>query len=110
MRSKSCNGGPNPRFQEPGGQGWDDRFSTYVEAGTFLFGTADEYARGKARAFPNEGEPVILAVDVPDEIVQRAVNDWFPVSQGLVQFDIGAGLEELAAAWPALAKEIRGVT
>src|SRR3954452_16799294 len=85
--------GANPRFQEPGGQAWDDGFSMNLEAGPFVFGTPEEYAQGKAREFPNEGGPVILAVDVPDDIVQRAVNAWFPLSQGLVQFDPGAGLE-----------------
>ena len=39
-----------------------------------------------------------------------AVNDWFPLTQGLVQFDCGAGLEELIAAWPGLPKGIRSVT
>ena len=99
--------GPNPHFQEPGGQAWDDGFSMNLEAGPFLFGRPEDYARGKARAFPDEGGPVLLAVDVPDDIVQGAVNDWFPLSQGLVQFDSGAGLEELVDAWPTLAKEIR---
>ena len=70
----------------------------------------EDYARGKAQQFPDEGGPVILAVDVPDDIVQRAANDWFPLSQGLVQFDPGAGLEELIAAWPDLSKEIRACT
>ncbi len=28
--------GPNPRFQEPGGQACDDGFSTNLEAGPFL--------------------------------------------------------------------------
>ena len=69
-----------------------------------------EYARGKAKKFPDEGEPVILVVDVPDEVVQRAVTEWYPLSQGLVQFDSGAGLEELVAAWPALVKEIRSLS
>ena len=101
--------GPSPRFQEPGGQAWEDGFSMQVEAGPYLFGRPEDYARGKARAFPDEGGSVILVVDVPDDIVQ-AVNDWFPVSQGLVQFDPGAGLEELIAAWPILFKEIRSVT
>jgi len=102
--------GPDPRFQEPGGQAWDDGFATNLEAGPFLFGSVEEYARGKAREFPNEGGPVILVMDVPDDIVELAVSDWFPLSQGLVEFDLGAGLEELRAAWPALRKEIRGVT
>ena len=101
--------GPNPHFHEPGGQAEAESFSLNVEAGPFLFGRPEEYARGKAREFPDEGGPVILAVDVPDDIVQRAVNDWFPLSQGLVQFDPGAGLEELIAAWPILSKEIRSV-
>jgi hypothetical protein len=26
-------------------------------------------------------------VDVPEDIVQRGVNEWYPLSQGLVQFD-----------------------
>lgn len=81
-----------------------------VEAGPFLFGRPEDYARGKAKQFPDEGGPVILVVDIPDDIVQRAANDWFSLSQGLVQFDPDAGLEELIAAWPILSKEIRSVT
>jgi hypothetical protein len=78
-----------------------------VEAGPFLFGRPEDYARGKARQCPGEGGPVILAVDVPDDIIRKAANDWFPLGQGLVQFDPGAGLEELIAAWPVLSKELR---
>src|SRR4051794_40455335 len=99
-------GGPDPGFLEPGGQAWEDGFSMTLEAGPFLFGTTEEYARKKAAAFPGEGGPVILAVDVPDDIIARAVNEWFPLSQGLVQFDSGAGLEELIATWPTLEKRI----
>jgi hypothetical protein len=80
-----------------------------LEAGPFLFGTPEEYAWSKARQFPDEGGPAILVLDVPDEIVQQAVTEWFPLSQGLIQFDIGSGLETLVAAWPSLAKEIRSV-
>ncbi len=80
-----------------------------LEAGPFLFGTPANYARSKAREFPDEGGPVILAVDVPDAIIQKAVNAWFSLSQGLVPFDIGGGVEELLAAWGTLAKEIRTV-
>jgi hypothetical protein len=102
--------GPSAHFQEPGGQAWEDGFSMNVESGPFLFGRPEDYARGKAQEFSGEGGPVILAVDVPEQIVQRAANEWFPLSQGLVQFDPGAGLEELVAAWPGLSKEIRSVT
>ena len=34
---------------------------------------------------------------------------FFPLSQGAVQFDEGAGLEELQSAWPRLAKQIVAV-
>lgn len=101
--------GPDPRFREPGGEVGEDGFSMNVEGGPFLFGKPDEYARSKARQFPDEGGPAILVVDVPDEIVTRAANDWLPLSQGLVQFDLGAGLEELIVAWPALSREIRAI-
>jgi hypothetical protein len=101
--------GPNPHFREPGGQAWEDGFSMNVESGPFLFGNPADFARGKAAQFPDEGGPAILAVDVPDGIVLTAVNEWFPLGQGLVQFDPGAGLEELVAAWASLEKEIRSV-
>jgi hypothetical protein len=101
--------GPNPRFKEPGGQACEDGFCTNVESGPFYFGTPEDYALKKAGEFSDEGDPVILVLDVPDEIVQRAATEWFPLSQGLVQFDPGAGLEELLAAWSTLAKEIRSV-
>lgn len=80
-----------------------------VETGPFHFGAPEEYARRKAATFPDEGGPAILKVDVPDEIVEIAVNEWFPLSQGLVQFDVGYGMEELIAVWPTLAKQITSV-
>ncbi len=76
------------------------------EAGPFHFGAPEDYARGKAVEFPDEGGPAILKVDVPEAVVLKAANDWFPLSQGLVQFDFGHGIEELVASWPTLAKEI----
>jgi hypothetical protein len=77
-----------------------------VAAGPFLFGRPEEYARGKAAQFPDERGPAILEVGVPEEIVANALSEWFPLSQGLVQFDAGAGLEELLAVWPNLQKRI----
>ncbi len=103
--------GPDPRFREPGGQATEGGFSTCLESGPFHFGMPDEYARGKAREFPGEGGPAILVLEVPDEIVRSAANEWFPLSQGLVQFDPGSGLEALLAAWPVIANtaQIRSV-
>jgi len=100
--------GPNPGFVEPGGSAKVESFSTYLECGPFLFGTPEEYACSKAKKFEDEGGAAIIAVDVPDDIIALAVDELlFPLSQGLVQFDIGAGLEELRAAWSTLHTEIR---
>ena len=65
-----------------------------------------------AKEFPEVGGPVILVLDVSEEIVLKAVNDWFPPSQGLIQFDLGAGLDELIKVWPEIAASaaIRSVT
>jgi len=99
--------GPDPDFVEPGGVARAEGFSTYLESGPFLLGYPEAYARGKAALFPHEGGPAILAVDVPDDIVALAVSVYFPLSQGIIQFDEGAGLEELRAAWTTLWKEVR---
>lgn len=97
--------GPDPDFIEPGSGTRAEGFSTCLEGGPFPVGTPEEYARRKAAAFPDEGGPAILGVDVPDDIIALATDEvYFPLSQGLVQFDRGAGLEELRAAWPSLAK------
>lgn len=99
--------GPDPEFVEPGGAAWAAEFSTYLESGPFLLGMPEEYARRKAAGFPNEGGPVILAVDVPEAIVALAADEaYFPLSQGIVQFGEHAGLEELRAAWPGLSVRI----
>jgi hypothetical protein len=101
---------PDPDFVEPGGGPRAENFSTCLESGPFPLGTPEDYARQKAAQFPNEGGPAILAVDVPDDIIVLAVDPiYFPLSQGVVQFDEGAGLGELRAAWPALSKHIRAV-
>jgi hypothetical protein len=93
--------GPDPDRFGP------DGFSTYLESGPFLFGRPEEYACSQAAASPNEGGAAIVAVNVPDDIVALAVDEYFPLSQGLIQFDEGCGLEELCAVWPTLWKEIR---
>ena len=99
--------GPDSDFVEPAGGPMAGAFSTCLESGPFPLGTPEDYAKVKAAAFPNEGGAVILAVDVPDDLIALAVDEiYFPLSQGVVQFDAGAGLEELRAAWPTLTKRI----
>src|SRR5229473_5686130 len=84
--------GPDPDFIQPGGGPRAEAFSTSLEFGPFPLGTPEEYARCKAAGFPNEDGPAILAVDVPDDIIALAVDDvYFPLSQGVVQLDEGAG-------------------
>ena len=67
--------GPDPRFREPGGLATEDGFSMYLNYGPFLFGDPDEYARSKAREFPDEGGPVIIQLQIPNEIVQKAATE-----------------------------------
>lgn len=99
--------GPDPNFIEPGGGPRADNFSTYLEAGPFHFRTPEDYATLKALGFPSEGGPVILKMDVPDAVIALAVvNEYLPLSQGLIQFDRGSGLAELLSAWPQIPKEI----
>lgn len=99
--------GPDPDFIEPGGGTRAEGFSTCLEGGPFPLGTPEEYARRKAAAFPSEGGPAILRVDVTDDILASSVDEaYFPLSQGIVQFDEGAGLEELRAAWSSLTKTV----
>lgn len=102
--------GPNPKYREPGGHPTDDGFSMYRDGGPYLFQPPERYAIGKSRQFPSEGGPCLLFVEIPTVIVERAWTPWFHPEDGIVQFDAGAGLEELLAAWPSLVKEIRGVS
>jgi len=98
--------GPDPDFREPDGARAES-FSTYLESGPFVLAPPEKYARDKAALFPDEGGPVILKVDVPDDIIALAVDEaYFPLSQGIVQFDEGAGLEQLRAAWSTLQKQV----
>ena len=45
--------GPDTHFREPSGLAWEDGFSMNVEAGPFLFGRPEDYARSNAEAFPD---------------------------------------------------------
>ncbi len=93
--------GPDPRLTRQFG------YSTCLESGPFPLGTPKDYAVAQASAYKGEGGAAIIAFDVPDPIIALATDEYFPLSQGVVQFDEGAGLAELIDAWPTLWKEIR---
>jgi hypothetical protein len=104
-------GGPNPDFVERGGNTPAEDFSACLPFGPFeCTDTPEQYAWGKSRAAIGEGRdeggPAILIVDVPDDIIALAVDEWFPLTQGFVQFDRGPSLTALLAAWPKLEKRI----
>lgn len=82
-------------------------FSSCLEGGPFPLGPPQVYACAKAALFPKEGGPAIVWVDVPDDIIALATrSEYFPLRQGVIQFDEGEGLEELQAEWPKLPKGI----
>jgi hypothetical protein len=93
--------GPDAGFVEPGGLDRADGFSTCPAAGPYPVGSPSDYARGKARLFPNEGGPAVLEVEVPESIVRLGID-----AGGEVRFQPGYGLEELLDAWPALPKRV----
>ncbi len=94
--------GPDPYFIEPGGMFPEKEFSAAPVEGPFPVGSPEDYARAKANLFPDEGEPVILEVIVPSEIVDLALEPGGEIRFGLR----GDGLTELIAAWPSLPKRI----
>lgn len=93
--------GPDPDFREPGGFEKTLGFSTAPPQGPYHTGDPKEVAAAKASLFANEGGPVILEIEVPEEIVALAVDN---ISE--LRFEPGNGLEELRAAWPSLRKRI----
>jgi hypothetical protein len=97
---------PNSAYQEPGTLIVEESFSMYVEGGPYDYGSPEEYALAKSMLYPDENGPVLLRVEVPDDIVQLAESEWFPIHLGLVQFDPGAGMEELVSGWAKFPKWI----
>lgn len=103
--------GPNPDFIEMGGDSPAENFSACLPFGPFeCTERPEEYAWGKSRAAVHEGReeggPALLIVDVSDDIIALAVDAWFPLSQGFVQFDRGPPLDALRTAWTRLEKRI----
>jgi hypothetical protein len=103
--------GPAVDFIEPGGVSPAENFSACLTFGPFECTEKPEvYAWGKTKAAAlegrDEGGQAILIVDIPDDIIALAVDAWFPLNQGFVQFDRGPSMEALLAAWPRLEKRI----
>ncbi len=120
--------GPDLRFREPGGIVLAENFSFAVGAHVSGLGQSEHYAAGKASAFPSEGGPAVVWVDIPDEIIIAAAREYLgaygllhavpPDATALqlaeaagwvIQFDSGPAFDALLEAWGGLTKEIRGL-
>jgi hypothetical protein len=101
--------GPDPNFKEPHDDQRAEAFWTCLPSGPFPYGRPDDYARRKSALFPDEGGPVILIVDVPDDLIVLTDQALHPLRWGTVAFEEGHGLEELVAAWPTIPKQIQAV-
>ncbi len=100
--------GPDPRFKEtPGSYVAAEQFCAYLATGPYVLYSPQEYACQKAALFPNEGGAAIIEIEVPIEIIEMALDPiWLPLEHGLLQFDPGAGLDELRAGWDSFFKKI----
>lgn len=96
--------GPDPYCIYP--EGSDGGFSTCLATADPGVGAPEAYAWAQYTRNQSEGGPAIVVVDVPDEIIALTLDSYFPLSQGLFQFEPGKGLEELRARWPKLKKRI----
>ncbi len=104
--------GPDANFREPNGTAADG-FSTSPAGGPFDVGSPEDYARGKAANFPNEGGPAIVAFDLPEDLAESIVGGVGEPIPGKafnagaeIRFEPSGGLEQLLVAWPALTKTI----
>src|SRR5262249_1917428 len=93
--------GPDPNFLEPGSFEKAGGFSTAPPHGPYMYGDPRDIALGKAALFPDEGGPVILEVEVPEDIVALAINE---VTE--IRFQPGFGLEEMCEAWSELPRRV----
>ena len=98
--------GRDLRYREPCGVDEASEFSMNRESGPFPLMHPREYAIGKAEKFPNEGGPALLAVDVPEELIELTIDEWFPAENGVVVFDDRHGIRQLLEKWDELSKEI----
>ena len=96
--------GPNPNFVEPGAPRGQTAGGFYAaEPGANTVGSVDTYAALKSAAFPSEGGPAVVVVDVPEFVAQQA----FYGGPGDYGFLPGEGLEALLSVWDELPRSIR---
>jgi hypothetical protein len=93
--------GPDVNFREPGDFIRAEGFSAVPVGVKCPLGMPEDYAVRKASLFPDEGGPVIVEFEVPEELIDLAYREG-----GDVCFLPGWGLEELLQAWPTLPKRI----
>ena len=101
--------GPDSQFQEPGAQPGcvANGFSAAPVLGAFPLGDPSTYASNKAEAFPQEGGPAILEIEVPDEMIGRIGRPEEGKAHnygGEIRFEPGYGLEALLRDWSRLQK------
>ena len=104
--------GPDPYYIEPnsGGRRWDPPgFSTCRADRPCNVGTPEQYAQFKAAAFPNEGGPAVIEIEVPADVVavlEADADARDAMDSGDTLFDPRVGMTELLAAWPNLVKRV----
>ncbi len=91
--------GRNPRETGIYERAWG--FSAAIVGEECESGPPERYARGKAEQAADEGGPVILEIDVPEDVMDAAL-----VTVGEVRFEMDCGLPELLQSWPTLPKRI----
>lgn len=102
--------GPDVHFQEPGGLMPAEGFSCTIPGEIEPLLSAADYAYGKSRLFPDEGGPIIIELDVPEDVIEKAESPWLPRSGGVIQFDPDNGLEELLDMWNNISKRLISVS
>src|SRR3954447_11116048 len=94
--------GPDLDYGRPLGSRYVGGFSMSPPAGPFPQGEPAAIARDLAKSNTAEGGPVILEIDVLDEIAALADELTHPE----YRFEVGNGYEELMAIWHQLPKHI----
>lgn len=95
-------------------------FFTALADGPFPYGSPEEAARGKSRSFPEAGPPVILEMNIPDNLWSELVGTPGEESEGKGVDHVGEvwsgidfwetkkdfGAAKLREVWPRLNKRI----